>query len=138
MFKVSRELTFPWPVKVIEPDPDKAGALIEREFTVFFALLHPDEAKASAEARTAILKQMTPETGLEELKAIQEQLRLHDLGATRAVIRGWGNDIVGDDDQPLPFTPANLEDLLKYPRVQTAMGTAYKEAISEDKARLGN
>lgn len=138
MFKVSRELTFPWPVKVIEPDPDNAGALIERECTILFILPHPDDVRASTEARTAILSQMKPETALEELKAIQEELRLHDLDAVRAVIRGWGEDVVDADEQPLPFTPENLEEVLKHPRVQTALARAYKEAISEDKARLGN
>ncbi|MFD1330259.1 hypothetical protein [Mycoplana ramosa] len=137
MFKLSSELTFPWPVKVIEPDPVKAGTFAEYEFQVTFAIIAPDKAKASAEARNAIIARSTPESTLDELKAIQAELELHDSKALEDVVRGW-KDIVGEDDKPLPFTPENLATVSQHARVRAALIRAYQEAISEDKARLGN
>jgi hypothetical protein len=137
MFKLSSELTFPWPVKVIEPDPKHAGKLIEHEFQVIFAIIDPDDAKKSAEERRTILAKMKPETELGELKVIQAELSAHDEKALRAVVRGWEN-IIDDDGKPIKFTDVTFRAAYAHERVKVALIRAYEEAISQDKARLGN
>lgn len=137
-FKLSTEVTFPWPVKVIEPNPEKAGEKIERVFTAIFALIDPDEAKASEEARLNILRQMKTDTKVKELRAIQEQLDLHDRVALRAVLRGWEKDILGADDKPLPFNDDTFAAVYRWPHVRAAFLRAYREAITDDGGRVGN
>lgn len=138
MFKLSSELTFPWPVKVIEPDPKKAGKLVEHEFTAIFAILDPEAVEASLAARRAILAKMHPESTLEELKAVDEELTVHDRAALFEILRGWGDDFIDADEKPIRFTQAMFNEVIKHKRVRNGLIRAYEEAISEDKARLGN
>jgi hypothetical protein len=137
-FKLSSELTFPWPVKVIEPDPDKAGEKIERVFTAIFVMLDPDEAKASDETRSNILRQVKPDLKAKELRAIQEQLELHDRVALRRVLKGWKDDIQDEDGKPLPFNDATFSNVYRFPHIRAALLRAYREAITEEGGRLGN
>ncbi|CAD7055461.1 hypothetical protein RHAB21_00722 [Pseudorhizobium halotolerans] len=136
-FKLKKELIFPWPVKVIEPDPDNAGKHLEREFTALFAIIDPKDAKAAEEKRRKIVAQITPELSLDELKVIQAEVDAHDLAAIKQVMKGW-QDIVDDDDRPIDFTDKSFREVLEYPRVKSALIRAYREAISEDQARLKN
>lgn len=136
-FKLSQELTFPWPVKVIEPNPRIPGKLLEQEFIAQFALIAPERAKARDAERLAILEQVTPETEGEELRKINEALHAHDLQALTDVLRGW-DGILDDDDNAIPFNPETVEIVLAHTRVKNALLRAYRESISEDKARLGN
>jgi hypothetical protein len=146
-FKLSSELTFPWPVKVMEPDPTKPGTHVLREFEVTFAILSPEKTKASAEARRAILKKAERTTkgengqeepiGLDEMKLIQAELAAHDEAALKDIIRGWSK-IVDDSDNPISFTDVTFRQLYAYDRIRAAMLTAYDEAISQDRARIKN
>ena len=138
MFKVSSTLTFPWPVKVIEPDPDNAGTLVEREFTARFKILSPERIKASNSKRMAILEKTKSETALKKLKQIQAELEAHDRSAVLEVLDGWQDDIVDENDKPIPFNEANFNSLYAHDRIRSAFGRAYQDAISEDKARLKN
>ncbi|SEH22528.1 hypothetical protein [Rhizobium sp. NFR12] len=137
MFKLSSELTFPWPVKVIEPNPGSPGELIEREFEVIFAILDPEVGRKRTAERRAILAKMTPGMELDELKVIQEEIHAHDQTALQEVIRGWSS-IVGDDDKPIAFTDVTFRAVTAHERVRIGLVRAYEEAISQDKARLGN
>ncbi|MBP1844757.1 hypothetical protein J2046_003024 [Rhizobium petrolearium] len=148
-FKLFSELTFPWPVKVMEPDPAKPGKHILREFEVTFAILPPERIQASRDARLAILKKMDRKTvgedgveeplGLDELKLIQAELEEHDKAAVQDVVRGWSKIVDADDgDKPIPFTDATFRALYAIERVKMGLLNAYEEAISQDRARLKN
>ena len=137
MFKLSREVTFPWPVKVIEPDPAKAGRLLEHEFEATFAIVDPKVTKARNEERKAILRRMADETPLEELKAIEAEVDEHDFVTLKTYLRGWSN-IADDDGRAIPFNDDTLRAVYAHARVKNALVRAYQEALSEDKARLGN
>lgn len=138
-FKLSAELTFPWPVKVIEPDPNNAGKKIEHEFTAIFAFLDPDEEKASATARLEILKRASnPDLKAKELRAIQNELEAHDRDALLRVLRGWSDFEDAETREPFPFTPEVFAAVYRHPRVRNAFLRGYKEAITEDGGRLGN
>ncbi len=138
MFKLSDSLTFPWPVKVIEPHPTDAGKHAEHVFTVLFRMPPPEEAEQSVKARRAIVEQLVEGLSDKEVAAIGEALTAHDEAQLRALIVGWRDDVVGEDDQPLPFTAENVARVLAYPRVQRALIRAYNEAIVEDQARVKN
>lgn len=137
MFKVVANLLFWWPVKVLEPDPDKPGKLVEKTFEAQLQLIDEDEAKTSAEVRRKILAKLTPDLGEDELKVLNEELEAHDKLALRRVLVGW-RDIEDADGRPLAFSEEAFSALYKIRRVRAALNRAYLEAISEDKARLGN
>ncbi len=137
MFKLSREITFPWPVKVIEPDPSKAGRLIEHVFEATFAIVDPEISRARGDERKAILARMLDDTPIDELKAIQEELDEHDFSTLKTYLRGWSK-IADDDGRPIPFNDDTLREVYAHARVKNALVRAYQEALSEDKARLGN
>ncbi|PKR90869.1 hypothetical protein CXZ10_05835 [Pleomorphomonas diazotrophica] len=137
MFKVVPNLTFWWPVKVYEPDPDKPGKLIEQEFEAEFRLIDRAEAKASAEARRQIMARLSPDLDEEALKAIGDELEAHDKEAVRRVLVGWRN-VVDDKGNPIAFDEKTFGELYNMDRVRAALNRAYAEAIAEDKARLGN
>lgn len=137
MFKLSTELTFRWPIKPIEPDPENPGKLIEREFTGIFKIIAPEKAKASDEARREILKRATADATVETLTKANDDLKAHDLAAARDVLTGW-EGIVGDDDKPLPFNDDTFAAAHAHDHVRAAIVRAYAEAISQDRARLKN
>ncbi len=137
MFKVVPNLTFWWPVKVLEPDPEQPGKLAEREFEAEFKLLDDKEAKASAEARRLIVARFSPDLDDKGLQAVTDELEAHDKAALRRVLTDWRN-IVDMGGKPIPFDDQAFAAAYNMYRVRTALNRAYKEAISEDQARLGN
>lgn len=137
MFKLSSELTFRWPIKPIEPDPESPGMLIERKFIGIFKTIAPKKAKASDKARREILKRATADATVETLTQANADLSAHDLAAVRDVLIGW-EEIVGDDDNPLPFNDETFAAVYAHDHVRAAIVKAYAEAISQDKARLKN
>lgn len=136
-FKLSSELTFKWPVKVLEPDQGTPGKLIEREFTAHFAIIDPEQSKETDKQRVALFEQIKPDMDVKDLREVQALIDAHDFTALSQVMRGW-HGIVDDDDKPIPFNSDNLKMVYAHDRVKNALRRAYQEAISEDKARLGN
>lgn len=136
-FKLSSELTFKWPVKVLEPDQGTPGKLIEREFTAHFAIIDPAQAKEADNQRVALFEQIKPDMSTKDLADVQALIDAHDFSSISQVLRGW-HGIVDDDDKPIPFNSETLKMVYAHDRVKNALRRAYKEAISEDKARLGN
>ncbi|TWC85657.1 tail assembly chaperone [Rhizobium sp. SJZ105] len=136
-FKLSQELTFRWPVKVIEPDPHTPGKLIEQEFTAHFAIIAPDRAKARDAERLALFEQVKPETEGQELRDINKRIEKHDFESLTDVLRGW-DGVFDDYNNAIPFNPETVEIVCAHTRVKNALIRAYRESISEDKARLGN
>ena len=154
-FKLSTELVFPWPVTVLEPSQTNPGKLEEKTFTGVFAIIAPEQAKARDEARKQIgreiaalqqkLADVRAEDGehaapglFDEITALEQKLTDHDTLAAREVFRGWRDGLVGDDDQPMTVNAENIDLVFSFTRVRAALVRAYREAISEDRARLGN
>lgn len=153
-FKPSSELVFPWPVKVIEPDQANPGKLVEHDFTGLFAIIPPEQARARDEARLEIIKKIDAlrqkvaasgiavnspaDLPIDEIAALEKELSGHDVQAVREVFRGWRDGVEDDSGKLLPSTPENIAFVFSLERVRKALVRAYREAISEDKARLGN
>lgn len=136
-FKLSSELTFKWPVKVMEPDQGTPGKLIEREFTAHFAIIDPELSKETDSKRAALFDQIKPDMTPQDLRGVQALIDAHDFYALEQVLRGW-HGIVDDDDKAIPFNSDTFKMVYAHHRVKNALLRAYQEAISEDKARLGN
>lgn len=137
MFKVVPNLTFWWPVKVLEPDPEQPGKLVAQEFEAEFRLIADGEVKASAEARRQIVARFSPDLDEEALTTLNDELENHDKAALRRVLVNWRN-IVDVAGKPIEFDEISFTGAYGMRRIRTALSRAYAEAISEDKARLGN
>ncbi|MCK3776471.1 phage tail assembly chaperone [Ensifer sesbaniae] len=138
MFKLSPNLTFKWPVKVLEPSPNDPGKLVEYEFGAVLKLVDRDQAAENDRKRQDILARAAKERDPGKLRAIDEELREHARATTAEVVVGWDERLCDENGKPIPFSEANLRAILNYRRVEEAFARAYQEAISEDKARLGN
>ncbi|RRY09007.1 hypothetical protein [Brucella anthropi] len=137
MFKFSPNLTFWWPVKVIEPHPDEPGKLVEHEFEAKFETVPPEEGKAWLKARNALVAKITPDLSEAEIEALQSELDEHDLKRVKNVLRDWRN-VSDADGKVIPFNDTTFRLLYDHIRVRNGIVRAYLDALSEDKARLGN
>ncbi|WP_043062097.1 hypothetical protein [Brucella anthropi] len=137
MFKFTPNLTFWWPVKVIEPNPDAPGKFVEHEFKAQFEMLPPDDAKSAAKERAAIVAKIVPDLSDEQTEAIQSELDEHDRKQVQRVLRNW-EGVVDEDNVSIPFNERNFCLVYGYRHIRNAFVRAYMDALSEDKARLGN
>lgn len=148
MFKLVSNLTCWWPVKVIEPDSDKPGHYIERQFEAEFVVLDREESKRIDDLRTELLKGFekavertedgkAPADVEEKLKKAQAELDAFDINAFRRVLKDW-RGILDDDEKPFRFTDENFLLAMKHERIRVGLNRAYQDAISQDKARLKN
>ncbi|MBP1852684.1 hypothetical protein [Rhizobium halophytocola] len=137
MFKVVDQLICWWPVTVEEPSPAKVGQMVEYEFEIRLELMSRDETKAQDEARQAILDRAIANSSEANLRAVKKELDAFDDASFARVILGW-RGIVDADDQELPFSKTALGLVLRRDHIRKGIARAYREAIGEDKARLGN
>lgn len=137
MFVFSENPTFWWPVKVVEPHPETPGTFVEREFEAQFVMLDPVQARASLKARSAIIARITADLTEAEADELQDQLDLHDRGMTLKVLKNW-RGIEDATGKAIPFNDATFAEIYKHRRVRNGLVAAYLDAVSEDKARLGN
>lgn len=137
MFKLVPNLTCWWPVKVMEPDPNKPGGYVEYDFEVEFIILNREDLKAADDARNDILKMADRDSSDEGLRRAQLALDEHDMKSFRRVLKNW-RGVLDENDRPLPFDENAFLSAMKHDRIRTGINRAYQEAISQDKARLGN
>lgn len=137
MFKLVEKLSFWWPVKVIEPDPEKPGKTVEHEFEAQFEIIAADEARSSAKARRAIVAEIVPDMSDADFEDVQDRLERHDRLAMLRVLKGWRN-IADHNGNELDFTPEIFAQVWSERRVQSAFVRAYEEAITMEKARIKN
>jgi len=145
MFKLVPVLTAWWPVSVLQPDTDNPGKLKEETFEVELAIRSKDELKAYDDKRADLVKQMPTadefaadvKAASEKAVAIRKQIEDHDQGMFHLMVTNW-RGILDVNDQPLPFTADNLDMALGFDRIRVGLNRAYDEAVSNDKARLGN
>lgn len=61
-------------------------------------------------------------------EANDEAVKLGNADLLRQVWKGWGDDLVGPDDKPLPYSEAQLELLLRHSYITNAAVLAYVRA----------
>ncbi|MVA17640.1 hypothetical protein GOZ94_01605 [Agrobacterium vitis] len=145
MFKLVPTLTAWWPVSVLEPDNDNPGTLKESTFDVELVIRGTDELKPYDDKRAELVKQLpTAEEFAADYKAasakadeIRKQIEAHDQSMFHLMVSNW-RGVIDANDQPLPFSADNLDMALGLDRIRVGLNRAYEEAVSNDKARLGN
>ncbi|MGO7015921.1 hypothetical protein [Rhizobium leguminosarum] len=137
MFKLVHNLTAWWPVNVIEPDPDKPGSYVEHTFDVELEILDRDYATNRDKMRGELLKSAEKDPSEENLKHVQAELEEFDTASFTRVIKNW-RGVVDEKEKVIPFTNETFAAALKLERIRIGLNRAYQEAISQDKARLGN
>ncbi|MGR9345843.1 hypothetical protein ACU8NW_14665 [Rhizobium leguminosarum] len=137
MFKLVQNLTVWWPVNVIEPDPDKPGSYVEHTFDVELEILDRDYAANRDKMRAELLKSAEKDPSEENLKRVQAELEEFDTASFTRVIKDW-RGVVDEKEKVIPFTNQTFAAALKLERIRIGLNRAYQDAISQDKARLGN
>lgn len=136
MFKVKKNLTCWWPVTVKEPDPERPGEILESEFEVEFAIPGRAERKRLSDEREALLKELRDAVEPEAAAAIAAQLEAFGEDRYREAILNWRG--IEGDEGPFEYDLYNFETLLDSDYVRRGLDVAYTEAVTLDKARLGN
>ncbi len=137
MFKLVQNLTVWWPVKVIEPDPEKPGSFVEHTFEVELEILDRDYSKNRDAMRVELLKTAEADPSEENLKRVQAELDAFDTASFTRVVKNW-RGVIGEKDEVIPFSNETFAAALKLERIRVALNRAYQDAIDQDKARLGN
>lgn len=122
-FKLSDEHLYWWPVEVKKPDPDKAGKLKVEKLEMLFAAVPEDEAKKQQEEFAKLNTDVEREA--------------HQRKILKLVCRDW-RDVVGDDDEAIPFSQSVFDQFMQLPWHRTALYRAYGQSLTGDEARLGN
>ncbi|MFN3319934.1 MAG: hypothetical protein ACK43M_14390 [Allorhizobium sp.] len=136
MFKVKKNLTCWWPVTVKEPDPEKPGEILESAFEVEFSIPGRAERKKLADEREALLAALRDTDDAEKATDIGRQLEAFGEHRYREAILNWRG--IEGDEGPFEYSLPNLDLLLDSDYVRRALDAAYTEAVTLDKARLGN
>lgn len=122
-FVLAKTRRYWWPVTVRLPDPEVPGAVIEQVLRLQFEPYARDEQLAAQERAAAC-------SSLAEL--VENETR-----DALAQIRNW-DDVVGEDGQLVPFTPAALKEALAQSWFRRAVQEALTASLSGEVARLGN
>ncbi|MBW8283525.1 MAG: hypothetical protein K0M55_07980, partial [Rhizobium sp.] len=85
MFKLVDSLTAWWPVKVLQPDPDKPGKMKEFDFEIEFEIIDRDETKRMDEQRAELIKQAEADPSEATLRRVQDALEEVNLASFRRV-----------------------------------------------------
>lgn len=99
--------------------PANGGKTDKLGFSVQFKLLEAEEVRdlmarvqTSSAQQALLLKQRQEQPELAALEPMPAP-QLRDRDIIDEVLIGFGTDLQGPDRQPLPFTPDNLDELLK-------------------------
>lgn len=75
-----------------------------------------------------------------EMQSFEANQRLYSRQLLRKVVDSWDEDsnITDDNDQPMPFSPEALDDLLNLPYAVVGLVKSYREAIEGKQGAKGN
>jgi hypothetical protein len=117
-FVPTKQYTYPWPVKLVIPDEEKAGEVKTEEFTAIFRLLLDTESNALVDD----LRGATKATDYAE--ATKKQIRL--------ALVGWKSETM-----PMPFSAEALEAYMAFPFFRDGVVNAIAESLAK-RPILGN
>lgn len=122
MFRLAAIPTMKRTVTVRAPDPEIADKIVEQTFTAHYRVLTNSEMKAFDAGRA----KLSPEEQAADPYALQ-----------KLVLVGWGEDVVGDDGKPVPFSKEALERALDFPWFATSVREEFLNGMA-GAPRLGN
>lgn len=125
MFQLEDDITFQWPVEVMQPSKEKPGEFVKHVFTGVFRAMTADEAKAFDEETIADIGRKPDERkhGPNELM--------------KRVLVGWFS-VSDAQGKETPFSPEARDRLLRYPWVQIALNKAWIASHDPEARRKGN
>lgn len=115
MFKLTDIKSVKWPVTVNVPQD--GGTVKKYEFTAQFELIGQKEYDDFYK----------PAKG-------EEPAGEKDVGLTRRVLTGWGNDVCDEDGNPIEFNAENLERMISKPYARVAIVNAYFDCAYGNKS----
>jgi hypothetical protein len=147
-----RRPRFKWTVSVMRPDAKTPGKHVASTFTAEFDPLTPEEEQEKKDRAMAVLDEGEAEVAepdaldrnKAELRRLMERLRgepEEEKAHLRRVFVGWGQDLVDQDNKPIPYSDEVREQLLGFPEIRRALMTAYQAAMNPENpkgARRGN
>lgn len=124
-FVLTRKHRYWWPVTVAvpNPDPDRAGEMVEMTFKMQFETLPRDEALALQE-RTA--------------KAAGAEAEGAAYADLMRVVKGWDGDVVDENGCLVPFTLEALQQLLQVSWYRLGVYRAWTASLVGEAPRRGN
>lgn len=137
MFVLRKNMTCRWPVKVIEPHPEKAGETTESEFTIELLIIDRDQREANDRERQRLLDVLQAAETPADIVSARDALRGFADERYREAIVGWSG-IEDDERKPFEFSSEALSILLSNDYVRRAIDVAYNEAVTLDKGRAKN
>ena len=124
-FVLTNKHRYWWPVAITvpNPDPNRAGEMVEMQFKMQFEALPRDEAKAMQDRIRA-------------LPADEAEAENHaDL---MRVVKGWDSDVVDEDGDTVPFSAEALSQLLQISWYRLGVYRAWAASIVGEAPRRGN
>lgn len=122
-FVLAKSTRYWWPVTVLAPDPDQPGKFISQQLKIQFT---PKDQDAALEEQRRTLRIADIADRIEaERKALCD------------VCTNW-DDVIGDDGNPVPFTPENLDLAMRQSWFRSGVYAAYMDSLAGQEARLGN
>lgn len=133
MLKIAKDpVEFYWPVKVQEPDQNKPGQHVSREFLGKFVMVPNDKFIAMTGALDNARQGLASEFSANNIDALIEQ----DKQFVKGYFLGWKEGEIKDaDGQDVPVSDDNIDFLLNIPGMSMAIQEAYNRARRGDAAR---
>lgn len=111
MLKIKTTHSYSWPVEVSEPAD--GGRFDKRTFDVTFRVIPQDQIDQILDGSKV------------------------DQTLLKTVVTGW-QGVVDEDDNPVPFSPAALDQLINIPYCRVGLVDAFLGSIGGDGARRKN
>jgi len=141
-FSIKLLKSYHWPVDVKVPvmNADGEGEFDTHRFTGHFKHLSMTEANALLAKAQEKIDQLTAEAAESEVSALRtsEIIANHQIDLYADIWLGWGDDLTGEDGQPLPYTEDTKRQLLGQKMIREAVMKAHQESQGGEAARSKN
>jgi len=134
MFHLYQPDHIEWPVSV--DLPSKSGVKKAYTFTAHFRMLDQEQCDELNEQHNALVvatvkryEALRDYRGSSDLQPVTEPLPCTYQDLAAEVLCGWGDEVVGEDDQPLEFTPATKARMLQMQGAASAIFNAWTESV---------
>lgn len=128
---------YDWPVTVRVPN---AGVVEEHQFTARFRHLDLDQVRGMIEqvmAASRGAEESAQDVPSRSMRTVIDAAELQ-IEQAMAYWVGWGDDLVGTDGAPLPYSEDTKRRLLGVRIIREALVAAWQSSQAGDAARLGN
>jgi hypothetical protein len=141
-FSIKLLKSYHWPVDVKVPvmNADGEGEFDTHRFTGHFKHLSNAEANALLAKAQEKIDQFKAESETSDVSALRtsEVIANHQIELYADIWLGWGEDLTGEDGQPLSYSEEVKLQLLGQKMIREAVMKAHQESQGGEEARLKN